>query len=159
MKAKIDMLMKLDCFAFKSEKYHPGDGWQKTALHMVFDAKHDLRMKARLVAGGHLVHVMDTPVYSSTVKNVSIQLLHVISHKDKLDQLCGDIRNVFPNVYANEKVFVARAGPEFGEHKGKCIMIRKELHGLCSSSEKWRSHLADTFLSFGFTQTRFDNDV
>eukprot|EP00957_Ditylum_brightwellii_P027290 2063331-Ditylum_brightwellii.AAC.1 len=54
-------------------------------------------------------------------------------------------RNAFPNAYTNEKVFVARAGPEFGEHKEKCIIIRKALYGLCSSSERWRSHQADTF--------------
>eukprot|EP00957_Ditylum_brightwellii_P059392 4509413-Ditylum_brightwellii.AAC.1 len=66
MKSEVDALMGMDCFAFKPGGYHPGTGWQRTTLHIVFGVKHDLRMKARLVAGGHLVDVMDTPVYSST---------------------------------------------------------------------------------------------
>eukprot|EP00957_Ditylum_brightwellii_P121016 9229095-Ditylum_brightwellii.AAC.2 len=102
---------------------------------------------------------MDTPVYSSTVKSISVQLLHVISHKASLEQLCGDIGNAFPNTFTNEKVFVGMTGPEFGKYEGMCIIIRKALYGLCSSSERFRSHLADTLRSFGFKQTRFDNNV
>eukprot|EP00957_Ditylum_brightwellii_P019844 1497808-Ditylum_brightwellii.AAC.1 len=121
--------MGMDCFAFKAEGYHPGTaGWQRTTLHIVFNVKHNLRRKERLVAGGHLVDVMDTPVYSSTVKSISIQLLHMISHKASLEQLCGDIGNTFPNAFTNKKVSVARAGPEFGKHEGKCIIIRKALY-------------------------------
>ena len=70
------------------------------------------------MAGGHLVDTMNIQVFSSTVKSISIQLLHVISHKDKLKQLCGDIGNAFPNAYTNEKVFVPYAGLEFGEKEG-----------------------------------------
>ena len=71
---------------------------------MVFDVKKDLTRKARLMAGGHLVNIMNIQVFSSTVKSISIQLLHVISHKDNLKQLCGDIGNAFQNAYTNEKV-------------------------------------------------------
>eukprot|EP00957_Ditylum_brightwellii_P036711 2780516-Ditylum_brightwellii.AAC.2 len=63
-------------------------------LHIVFEVKHNLQRKARRVASGHLIDVMDTPIYSSTVKSISVQFLHV---------------------------FVAKAGPKFGKHKGKCI--------------------------------------
>ena len=103
--------------------------------------------------------MLDIQVYSSTVKSISIQLLHVISHKDNLEQLCGDIGNAFPNAYTNEKVYIPRAGLEFGEHAGKCIIIKKALYGLCSSAERFHAHLADTLRSFGFKQTRYDNDV
>ena len=103
MKVEVDALLDLNCFAFKTEGYHPGDDWQSTTLHIVFDVKHDLRRKARLVAGGHLIDIADTPVYSSTVKGIGVQLLHVISHKANLKQLCGDIGNAFPNAYTNEK--------------------------------------------------------
>ena len=47
---------------------------------MIFDVKTDLCRKARLVAGGHLLEVFDTEVYSSTVKGISVKLLHVIAH-------------------------------------------------------------------------------
>ena len=126
---------------------------------MVYDVKQDLTRKARLVAGGHLVDMMDIQVYSSTVNSISVQLLHVISHKDNLTQLCGDIGNAFPNAYTKEKVFIPKAGIEFGEHAGKCIIIKRALYGLCSSAERFHAHLADTLRSFGFNQTRYDNDV
>jgi len=77
---------------------------------MIFDVKQDLTRKARLVVGGHLVDTMNIQVFSSTVKSISIQLLHVISHKDNLRQLCGDIGNAFPNAYTNEKFFISHAG-------------------------------------------------
>ena len=51
------------------------------------------------------------------------------------------------------------AGQEFGKHAGKTIIIRKALYGLCSFAERFRSHLTNTLRSFGFKQTRFDNDV
>ena len=33
------------------------------------------------------------------------------------------------------------------------------MHGLCLSAERFHAHLADLLRSFGFTQTRFNNDV
>jgi hypothetical protein len=97
-------------------------------------------------------------VYSSTVKGISVKLLHVISHKGGLEQLCGDVSLAFVNAYTKELVY-AIAGPEFGEHCGKTVVIRKALYGLSSSAERWHSHFADTLRSLGFKQTRFDNDV
>ena len=159
IKLEVDTLMDMNCFSFQPKGFYPGNDWQSTTLHMMFDVKHDLRRKSRLVAGGHLVEMIDTHVYSSTVKSISVQLLHVISHRVGLKQLCGDIGNAFPCAYTNEKVYVRVAGQEFGEKQGMVIVIRKELYGLCSSSERFRSHLGDTLRSFGFTPTCFDNDV
>ena len=159
MRLEVGALVDLDCFEFKSKGWKPEDpGFQKTTLHMVFDVKHDLRRKARLVAGGHLVNVVE-PVYSSTVKSISVQLLHVIAHKAGLRQLCGDIGNAFPNAYTNEKVYIPAAGPEFGDFEGCAILIHKAIYGLASSSERFHTHLADALRSFGWSQTRFDNDV
>jgi hypothetical protein len=36
-------------------------------VHMIFDVKHDLRHKARLVAGGHLADPPKDSVYSGVV--------------------------------------------------------------------------------------------
>lgn len=161
MDKEVEALLELDCFEFKPAAHHEklDDTWQRTTLHMVFDVKQSLARKARLVAGGHLIDMLDIQVYSSTVKSISVQLLHVISHKAGLEQLCGDIGNAFPNAYTNEKVYIRKAGPEFGKYEGCCIIIKKALYGLCSSSERFHAHLADTLRSFGFRQTRFDNDV
>ena len=93
IKLEIDTLVNLECFEFHSKSYHPGNEYQWTMLTMIFDVKQDLRRKARLVAGGHLVDSLDNEVYSSTVKGISVRLLHVLAHKQKLDLICGDVRN------------------------------------------------------------------
>ena len=156
---EMSTLMDLECFEFKSKGYRPGPGWQPTTLHIIYDVKQDLRHKARLVAGGHLVNILDHAVYASTVKNISVMLLHVIAHKTGLDQLCGDITNAFVTAYTNEKIYcIARL--EFGEENvGKTIIIRKALYGLASSAERFHTHLANSLRSFGFKPTRYDNDV
>lgn len=121
--------------------------------------KHDLRRKARLVAGGHLVDVpTGIDVYSSHVKPISVKLLHVIAHKQGLKVLCGDISNAYVNAETTEKVY-AKAGPEFGDRKGKIVIIKKALYGLVGSSKCWHSHFAGTLRSFGFVPTRYDGDV
>ena len=102
-----------------------GECWQGTTLHMSFDVKRDLRKKARMVSGSHIIDMMETPVYSYTFKNISVKLLHVISHKTYMTQLCDCMRNDFPNAYKNEKLFVKRSGTEFVEHEGKVIIICK----------------------------------
>ena len=159
IKLEMGTLIDLECFEFKEKGYDPGESWQKTTLHIVFDVKQDFRRKARLVAGGHLVDILDHQVYASTVKSISVQLLHMIAHKADLKQLCGDITNAFVTAYTNEKIYCI-AGLEFGEeNKGKTIIIRKALYGLASSAERFHSHLANTLRSFGFEPTRYDNDV
>ena len=102
----------MDCWEFTPEGDIPGDDYQPTTLHMVFDVKQDLRRKARLVAGGHLVELLDNDVYASYVKGISVKLLHIIAHANDLNALCGDVGNAFPNAYTEEKVY-AIAGLEF----------------------------------------------
>jgi hypothetical protein len=159
IKREIDTLMELKCFDFKAPGYNPGPDFQLTKLHCVYDVKHDLRRKARLVAGGHLIDVpTDVQIYSSQVKPISVKLLHVISHKMGLKQLCGDIGNAYVNAYTSEKVY-AVAGNEFGEHEGAVLVIRKALYGLRSASSDWWKHFANSLRSYGFKPTRHDRDV
>eukprot|EP00957_Ditylum_brightwellii_P109494 8350871-Ditylum_brightwellii.AAC.1 len=113
----------MDCFEFRDDV--PGNEFQQTTLHMVFDCKQDLCWKARLVAGGHLVDLLDILVYLSTVKRISVKLLHVIAHSTGLTALCGDIGNAYVNAYITWKVYV-RAGLEFGEElAGKIVVINR----------------------------------
>ena len=55
--------------------------------------------------------MVDIPVYSSMANNSGAHILHVITHKSDINQLCGNIENDFPNAYTNYKVFVQRPGP------------------------------------------------
>ena len=45
----------------------PPPDYQRIPVHFVFAVKHDLRHKARLVAGGHLTEPPKDSVYSSVV--------------------------------------------------------------------------------------------
>ena len=159
LEIEMSALEDMDCFEFMEKGYDPGEGWQRTRLHMIFDVKADtLRHKARLVAGGHLVDALDHEVYSSTVKGISVKLLHVIAHSQKLEALCGDIGNAFVTAYTEEKVYCI-AGPEFGKRQGMTVIIKKALYGLASSAARFHRALADNFRDMGFTPTRFDQDV
>ena len=86
------------------------------------------------MSSSNMGDVTDVQVYFFTVKSISVQLLHVNSHKAGLKELCGDIGNAFPNTYTEEKVFVIKAGPESGKYEGQRIIIRKVLYGLCVAS-------------------------
>ena len=90
-----------------------------------------------------MIQMINTLVYLSNVKSISIQLLHIIAHKAGLEQLYGNVGNVLPYAYTNEKFFFSKAGPKFREYEGMTIMITKALYGLCLSSEQLHSHLAN----------------
>jgi hypothetical protein len=96
-KLEIKALTGLECFDFKDPEYKIGKEYQHTTLTMIFDCKHDLHHKCHIVAGGHLVDALDHNIYSSTVKGVSVTLLHVVAHKTGMTQLCGGIGNAYVN--------------------------------------------------------------
>eukprot|EP00957_Ditylum_brightwellii_P009569 721558-Ditylum_brightwellii.AAC.1 len=160
MTLEVDALKEMKCFDFRDAGNKPvGNNYQCTTLHMVFDCKQDPRRKARLVAGGHLIDLRDNKVYSSTVKRISVELLHVIAHHIGLNILRGDIGNAYVNAYTTKKVY-AVAGPEFGEGLiGKIVVIRKALYGLATSCAHFHDHLSDTLRAMDFLPTRFDHDI
>ena len=80
-----------------------------------------------------MLELFDTEVYSSTVKGISVRLLHVIAHQNNFRALCGDVGNAFVTADTREKVYFI-AGREFGERQGMTVIIRKALYGLASSA-------------------------
>ena len=65
----------------------------------------ELRSEARLVSGVSFVDILNHKTYSSTLNGVILKLLNVITHRQRLDQLCGNISNSNVNVYTNEKKY------------------------------------------------------
>jgi hypothetical protein len=52
------------------------------------------------------------------------------------------------------------AGPEFSlEMQGRSLLIVRALYGLKSSGAAWRSHLANTLQTLGYTSCVADPDV
>ena len=92
------------------------------------------------------------------VKGVSIRLLDLIAHRDKLKIVSGDVGNAFVTAPCLEKVY-SRAGPEFGEQQDAVMILAKALYGLRSSSRAFRGHFADFLKSLGFRSCWYDRDV
>ena len=86
-------------------------GFQFAPLMKIFDVKVDLRRKARLVIGGHVVNSNRHKVYASTMKSVSARILMTIAAAKDLEVMTGDIGNAYLHTETEEKVYT-RAGPE-----------------------------------------------
>lgn len=62
------------------------------------------------------------------------------------------------NADTEERLYTT-AGTEFGEDKGKTLIIRKALYGLKSSGAAYRQHFAESLMQMGFKPCYADNDV
>ena len=96
--------------------------------------------------------------YSSVVSCESVRIAFAVAALNKLDVLVADIGNAYLNADCREKVYTI-AGPEFGSHAGKHIVITRALYGLKSSGAAWRAHLASTMTDLNFTPCQADPDV
>jgi hypothetical protein len=125
----------------------------------VFEVKFDLRRKARYVAGGHLTSTPSHLTYSSVVNRESVRIGFLIAALNDLDVWAADVQNAYLNAPTKEKVWFI-AGDEWGDHKGKPVVVVRALYGLKGSGQAWRSLLADTLRNtMGFTSSLADPDV
>ena len=75
-------------------KFKKRGGWKCVPMHMIFDVnKEDLRRKARLLVGGHVVDFTENTTYSSTIKDAPERLILLISVNNGLGIMAGDIKN------------------------------------------------------------------
>ena len=136
---------------------------QFAPLRMIFTVKSDLRRKARLVIGGHVVNAQEHELYASTMKGISARLLMLIASANKLDVLCGDIQSAY--LYASNKLQTyVRLGKEFNVlddsiAEGSLATVEQALYGLPTSANRWHQHLAESLRRMGFLPTRYDQDV
>ena len=112
-KLEMSQVMDYETFDDHGKGGKPPDGYKKICVHFVYDIKHDLRYKARLVADGHLTNPGSDQSYSGVVSlktfRISILIEEINGHK----AMAGDIQNAYLEVKTKEKVcFVT--GPEFG---------------------------------------------
>jgi len=136
----------------------PPDGYQKIRVHFVYAVKHDLRHKARLVAGGHMTEPPKDSVYCGVVSLRSMRLALLIGELNGLETMVGDIGNAYLEAYTKEKVYFI-AGKEFGELEGHLLIIVKALYGLRTSGARFHERLADTLRDMGFTPSLADPDL
>ena len=70
----------------------------------------------------------------------------------------ADVGTAFLYGYTKEKVYVI-AGPEFGEHKGKPLIIHRGIYGLRTSSARFHEHLALRIRQLGLSPSKTDPDL
>ena len=78
--------------------------------------KHDLRHKARFVAGGHLTDPPKDSVYSGVVSLRSLRLVALLAELNGLELWAANVGNAYLEASTKEKVYII-ARPEFGDSK------------------------------------------
>ena len=125
----------------------------------IYDVKHDLRRKARFVAGGHVTKPPKEETYSGVVDHESVRLTLFVAEMNNLQVRAADIGNAYLHATTRERVFIV-AGPEFGpELEGRILIIVKSLYGLKSSAARWHEELAQTLREMGFEPSKADFDL
>jgi hypothetical protein len=90
MTKEIENIQSFHTFKYMGKVTH-GSGYKKSIVHFVFTVKHDIRHKARLVAGGHLTPPTTEGSYSSVVSLRSHRICLVAAELNNLQTMVGDI--------------------------------------------------------------------
>jgi hypothetical protein len=140
--------LKVSKFHLPNYKCDRKDGWQFAPMHMIFNIKQkDMRYKACLVVGGHVINSLDYTTYSSVIENNSVRLLFLAATHHGLGIMtCA------------EKVW-SKCGPEFGDQEGAIVTLQQALYGLKTASRSFNELFGDTLRRMGFVPTRADQDL
>ena len=134
-------------------------GYKRIPGFYVFDVKHDLRRKARFVAGGHMTTAPKEDTYSGVVDHENVRITLFLAEHNDLEVMAADIGNAYLHARTREKVFII-AGPEFGpELEGRVMLVVKSLYGLTTSAARWHEELSKTLRGMGFKPTKADHDL
>ena len=156
---ELGALQKAGVFSFYPPTHKVGKEYQYCPLRIIFDIKQeDLRRKARMVAGGHVIDSSMYESYSSVVQMRTIRLLETVAMNEGLKIMTGDIGNAFVHAFTKEKIYSV-AGKEFGDREGCKIIIKKALYGLATSARQWNLALGDMIRKLGFVPSRADPDL
>ena len=159
IKKEMGALDKAQVFRYQPSHFKIPKDYQYAPLRIIFDIKQeDLRHKARLVAGGHVVDSSMYESYSSVVQTMTVRLLQTVALKHDLKIVTGDIGNAFVQALTKEKIW-SKAGPEFGPKQGCKIIFERALYGLATSARQWNLKLGDALKKIGFKPSRADADL
>ena len=112
---------------FHNGKVVTPDGFQKIRVHFVYAVKHDGRLKARLVADGHLTKEPVESIISGVVSLKSLRMVVFLSQLNDLEIWGADVGNAYLEAYTDEKLCII-AGPEFKELQGHLLIMIKALY-------------------------------
>ena len=158
MDVEINQIDEYDTFKDLGRGRPPPRDYNKIRVHFVYDVKHDLRLKSRLVAEGNLTAPPKDSVYSGVVTLRSLRLCMLLAELNGLKVEAADVGNAYLEAYTKEKLYII-AGPEFGDREGNVMVIVKALYGLRTSGARFHEKFADTLLAMGFLPCKADPDV
>ena len=136
----------------------PPPDYKRITCHVIFDAKHDGRRKARFVAGGHLTSDPGEDSYSGVIAPDAIRLGMFAAVHNNLKVLTADIGNAYLYANTKEKVYTV-LGPEYGNLGNKTLLFVKSLYGLKTSGARFHEHLSDTLKKLAFKPSKADADL
>ena len=158
MDKELDLLHEYNTFKDLGKRTSPLTDFKKICVHFVYACKHDLRRRARLVAGGHLTPSVAHEAYSGVVSLQSLRIAIFLGELNGLKLGVGDVGSAYLEAVTNEKVYII-AGPEFGDLAGHTLVIYKALYGLRTSGARYNEKFAKTMRSMGFKPCKSDPDV
>ena len=100
-----DQLFDYETFEVLEKGEKAPQGYKRIPGFYVFDVKHDLRRKARFVAGGHMTVAPKEETYSGVVDHESVRLTLFLSELNDLDVMAADIGNAYLYAKTREKVY------------------------------------------------------
>ncbi len=134
-------------------------GYKQIRVHLVFDVKHDGRLKARCVADGHLTDIPLESVYSGVVTMRGARMVAYLADHFQLELYQTDIGNAYLEAKTSEKLYII-AGDEFGkERKGCVLVIHKALYGLRTSGKQWHIRFSECLTAMNFFPSRGEPDI
>jgi hypothetical protein len=158
MDDEIGQIDEYDTFHDMGKGRPPPRDHKKIRVHFVYDVKHDLRLKSRLVAEGNLTTPPKDSVYSGVVTLRSLRLCMFLAELNGLKVEAADVGNAYLEAFTKEKIYII-AGSEFGDREGNILVIIKALYGLHTSGARFHEKFADTLKDMGFTPCKADPDV
>ena len=99
-----DQLFDIETFEVLEKDDQAPRGYKRIPRFFVFDVKHDLRRKARFVAGGHMTTAPKEETYSGVVDHESVRITLFLADYNDLELMAADIGNAYLHAKTREKV-------------------------------------------------------
>ena len=89
----------------------------------------DFSRKCWIVANGATTETPKSLTYYSVVSRDIVRLAFLMTELNELDAMTCDVGNLYLNTPCREKIWFVD-GPEYGEKKGKVLLVVRALYGL-----------------------------
>lgn len=106
----------------------------------------------------HRFLVPASMTYASVVSRDTVRIALTLAALNDCEVLCADVQNAYLNAPPKEKVWIV-AGPEFGVHEGKTVVIVRALYGLKGAGAAWATAVRQMMQDMGFRSCLADRDL